>query len=47
MTEATHYIEIDAEAFDRIELIATRRKTTVARLIDAAINWMIDREAAA
>jgi hypothetical protein len=41
-----HYISIDGEAFERIERIAKRRRTTIDRIVDAAINWMLDREAA-
>lgn len=42
----SHYVSIDGEAFERIERLARKRRTTIDRLMDAAINWMLDREAA-
>lgn len=40
-----HYISIDGDAFERIERVAKKRRTSITRLVDSAINWMLDREA--
>lgn len=41
----THYIEIDGEAYERLCVAARARRITVHRLVDDAINFLLNREA--
>jgi hypothetical protein len=42
----SHWIEVDAYAFERIETAAKARRISISRLVDQAINLILDREGA-
>jgi hypothetical protein len=38
-----HWILVDGDLFDSLEMLAAKRRTTVNRLVDTAINEILDR----